>query len=98
MSGRHYVGSSEPDPTLPAGFRVHADELPDRVALAAVSEAADAVCRAALEARRMLLGLGFADSHSVCLLLDATARQYAGTRYAAAVAEGARRVDDGPAL
>lgn len=86
---------SSPD-DLPPGFRVTAEELPDRVALAAVSEAAAVLTRVALEQRRMLLGLGFAVEHSVCQKLDETARLFAAVRVGSMVREGALDVELGP--
>ena len=72
-----YIGSPDPDPTLPPGFRVHADELSDEEAYTAMQDAASAVTTAALEARLSLLRLGFADDHSLCKRFDRTAREYA---------------------
>jgi hypothetical protein len=77
---QNYVGSSEPDPNLPPGFRVYPDVLSDADAIAAMRTAVDVMVRAALEARYGLLELGFAVDHSLCRELDDTARDYAGRR------------------
>jgi hypothetical protein len=77
---QNYVGSSEPDPNLPPGFRVYPDVLSDADALAAMRAAVDELVRVALEQRYALLELGFAVDHSLCQELDRTARDYALTR------------------
>lgn len=69
-------------PDTQPGFRVTADTLSNEDAYQAMMVAADKVEYAALEARRDLLGLGFADSHSLCVELDRTAGQYAVVREA----------------
>lgn len=74
-----YIGSPEPDPTLPPGFRVHPDKLSNEDALRSMSTAVGCVLQTALDARQALLSLGFADDHSLCEQLDATAREYAVT-------------------
>lgn len=70
-------------PGVPApGFRVTAAELSNSAAYRAMGEATDSVVRAALAARHTLLALGFADSHSLCLQLDDTAKNYTVVREA----------------
>ena len=64
-------------PGIPApGFRVTAAELSNAAAFNAMHEAISQVVDAALAARRSLLDLGFAATHSLCVNLDRTAAQY----------------------
>lgn len=75
------TGPELPDVPAP-GFRVTVAELTNGAAYEAMDSAAASVVGAALAARLMLLRLGFADTHSVCVELDATARDYANIREA----------------
>lgn len=64
-------------PICPApGYRVDPCTLSDDEAFAAMRGATTRMTRAALDARLTLLGLGFADDHSLCVELDRTAAQY----------------------
>jgi hypothetical protein len=64
------------------GFRVTPCELSDDEALKAMHHGCGQITRAALDARLMLLQLGFADDHSLCEQFDRTAAEYAAAQAA----------------
>jgi hypothetical protein len=76
------------------GYRVTPCELADADAYQAMGNAANVVTEAALTARLLLLRLGFADDHSLCLELDRTATQYAVVHEAVRRQASTHRVED----